>query len=385
MRWSDATRDHGAVKTPADPFPRFAALALAVAWVGVASHVAAQSAGYEEAVDRAMRLRDEGRHDLAAIAFTNVHDLDAENELAYRYLLEAAQEWNRVPGHGVEVLALLDRVLAMTEDPQGPARRAVQRHRAEAIELREEVLASTPPERLQARDSARRVLAEARAHEQEGRLALAGQSYGQLYDVMRGAGFSRSSVALWNRGRVLGSVPGQEREAMSALRRFLEESTLLETAADVREWRSSAVSLIQELELRAPAAELDAPTEGEGDAVRQGEPGAQEAQEAQGGSVSPVGPILLGVGGAVLLAGTAVGIAVLVQDGDLTAMCSETRCPPEARGLAADVEALALATDVLVIAGAVIAAAGLVLTLTLSDEDASARVQVGPLGVQGAF
>lgn len=358
-----------------------------------ASPAAAQSAGYEEAVDDAMRLREEGRHALAAIAFTNVHDLDADNELAYRYLLEAAREWNRVPGHEVEVLGLLERVLGMTEDPQGPARRAMRRHRAEAVELREQVLAAIPPERLQARDNARRALAEATAHERAGRLALAGQSYGELYDVMQSAGFSRASVAMWNRGRVLGRIPGQEEEATAALRRFLDESTLLETAVDVRGWRSNAVALIQELELRAPTtaparAELDTPG-GQG-GVEAGQAAGSE-EESRGG-FPPVGPIVMGVGGAALVAGIVVGAISLGQDSEFQGACDDlAMCPTALRPQYDEMRAVSAAADVMLVTGGAVAALGLVLTLVLEgDEDepvaAAVCTEQGCVGgVRGRF
>lgn len=95
---------------------------------------------------------------------------------------------------------------------------------------------------------------------------------------------------------------------------------------------------------------------------------ADPSASAAGTSISPVGPALLGVGGAALVAAAILGGVVLAQDGSLASMCSGLSCPGSARSLAAEVETLALAADVLVWAGAAIATLGLVLTFALRDE-----------------
>ncbi|MFK7990443.1 MAG: hypothetical protein AB8I08_30760 [Sandaracinaceae bacterium] len=91
------------------------------------------------------------------------------------------------------------------------------------------LLAALAPSAVRAQDDdqARSLLAEAQGHEDEERYALAGQRYLELYDVMEGAEMERAPVALWSAGNALSRVPGQEREAIDALRRFLDTSSAL--------------------------------------------------------------------------------------------------------------------------------------------------------------
>ncbi|MEZ4336552.1 MAG: tetratricopeptide repeat protein [Sandaracinaceae bacterium] len=131
-----------------------------------------------------------------------------------------------------------------------------------------------------------------------------------------------------------------------------------------------------------------------------------EAQEAEaiggglpqapsgGGSISPVGPILLGVGGAALIAAAIVGGAAVAQSDSVRSMCSGGVCPGDLRDDADGVESLAIATDVLWVSGLLIAGTGLVLTLVLTEggDDTAATapsvrlaVRPGGLALTGAF
>lgn len=98
-----------------------------------------------------------------------------------------------------------------------------------------------------------------------------------------------------------------------------------------------------------------------------------------GETLSPIGPIVLGVGGAALIVGGVLGGLVLSEDAALSAMCDATtgRCPDGARPLAEHVERLALAADISFIAGGVIAATGLVLALILRDQPRDAALTAG--------
>lgn len=227
-----------------------------------------------------------------------------------------------------------------------------------------------------ARDRARQILAGAQAHEAEERYALAAQRYMELYDVLHGAQMSRAPVALWSAGNALSQVPGREREAVETLRRFLSESTTLTDDEHVRDWRSTAISLIEELEARAPttsAAEVSAPIP----------ESALSVEVESDGSISPIGPIVLGVGGAVLLSGlVTIGVAY-GQDQNLVARCPErVGCDESMAGEVEATRTLGLVGDVLWIAGAAVALTGLVLTFVLEDDPGErAEVQVG--GVQG--
>ncbi|MCC6877729.1 MAG: hypothetical protein IT378_25695 [Sandaracinaceae bacterium] len=87
-----------------------------------------------------------------------------------------------------------------------------------------------------------------------------------------------------------------------------------------------------------------------------------------GSSVSPIGPLMLGAGGAVLVAGVLVGAIALAEDGALGAACpSRLDCAPELMSRSATMTALAATADVLLTVGAAAAITGLVLTLTLTE------------------
>jgi len=97
-----------------------------------------------------------------------------------------------------------------------------------------------------------------------------------------------------------------------------------------------------------------------------GEPSGSD--EGEDGSVSFIGPTLLGIGGATLLAGAIVAGVLAAENDAFFAMCMDDRCPESARSAAENVHGLAIATDALLIGGGVLAAVGLGLTLFLRDE-----------------
>lgn len=225
-------------------------------------------------------------------------------------------------------------------------------------------------------NEARRLLAEARAHHEARRYALAAEGYMAMYEVLRGANHPRAPIALWNAGLALMEIPGRDREARATFQRFLDESTTLTDDAQVRDWRSSAVERIAELDTRIRADEPEPADDGENP-----EPVASSAS-----TTSPVGPVILGLGGLVAVTGAVIGGVVLVQDDSLAAMCMDGHCPEAARPLANDIERLALTAEVLVISGAAVALTGLLLTLLLRDEapaeTANVTATCGPMGCQ---
>jgi hypothetical protein len=87
-------------------------------------------------------------------------------------------------------------------------------------------------------------------------------------------------------------------------------------------------------------------------------------------TISPVGPVLLGIGGAAVVAGVITGALALGDEGALTQQCGGDVCAdtPENRAVLDRMFALATTTDVLLIGGGVLALTGLVLTFVLSEE-----------------
>lgn len=204
-------------------------------------------------------------------------------------------------------------------------------------------------------DEARRILSEAQAHDDAGRYALAYERYIDLYEHMRASALPRAAVALWNAGIALRQVPGREADARDTLQRFLDESTSMTGDPQVRDWRSTAVEHI---------AELDARTRPE-------EP-LPEIEAAETSGLSPVGPIVLSVGGAVVVAGLILGGVALSVDSDFEDMCpSRMNCDESTRSTYDRATTLAVIADAMWITGAVTAAIGLVLTFALSSPDGS--------------
>ena len=98
-----------------------------------------------------------------------------------------------------------------------------------------------------------------------------------------------------------------------------------------------------------------------------------------GGSMSPVGPILDGLGGAMLLTGLVTGLLTLDADSRLSAMCDGTSCYPDAESILGERHTLAITTDVLLGVGIAAATTGLVLWLT-GALDEEREVPIASLG-----
>ncbi|MGE0786800.1 MAG: hypothetical protein AB7S26_14105 [Sandaracinaceae bacterium] len=230
-------------------------------------------------------------------------------------------------------------------------------------------VASAQDEATRAR--ARALVAEAHAHEDAQRWELAAQSYQRLYDLMSQARLPRASVALWTAGSDLARVPGREREASDELRRFLAQSGALAGDPEIAGYRAQAPQLIAQLEARAASSGATS--------------SASSQDTSRGGgtttSVSPVGPVVLAVGGAAVIAGVIVGIVSLDMASQLDADCTNGVCPDTAsvQSRLSVLSTLSVVADVLWISGAAIAAAGLVLTLVLTDTSETA-VSAGCVG-----
>jgi hypothetical protein len=201
---------------------------------------------------------------------------------------------------------------------------------------------------------ARRLLDEAQANEDAGRYGVAFEGYMALYEEMRRNGLPRAPIALWNAGRALRQMPGREADARDTLQRFLDESTGLTDDPQVRDWRSTAVEHIAELDARSAD---DRPSETE--------PGPAADD---GGGISPIGPVVMGVGGAVLIAGGILGLLALLDGSDLRDQCGGDVCPPSRADEIDDLELRSALADGLLFGGAAIAVTGLVLTFVLDAD-----------------
>lgn len=183
----------------------------------------------------------------------------------------------------------------------------------------------------------------ARAAFERGDFATALTDFERVYGLLDG--HPRRALLLYNMARCNQEL-GRSRDALDLYERFLAESG--ENAPN----RPEAQQHVSELRLRVSLdTTSDAPP-----------------PDGAGATTSIVGPIVLGVGGAMLIAGAITGGALLAEDGSLSAMCTDGVCPSAARERGETVEALANVTDALWIGGTVVAATGLVLTLVLRDE-----------------
>jgi len=232
---------------------------------------------------------------------------------------------------------------------------------------------------------ARALLAEAQGHEDEERYVLAAQLYLELYDVMEEAELARAPVALWSAGNALSQVAGQERRAIDALRRYLDTSSALASGDEqIREWRAMSEPLIEELEARAPSENEPGGSGSERLDPPEGVPTQAGEEAAVGESVSPIGPIVLGVGGAALLTGIVVGAVSLSMDSSFRGACDDlTRCTPALRPQYDEMRAFSTAADVLMVAGGAVVVLGLVLTLMVTEpggESVSASAACSPDG-----
>lgn len=135
------------------------------------------------------------------------------------------------------------------------------------------------------------------------------------------------------------------------------EARLAAMERGLEEQRERETRVLEEAEHAHRAAE-----EAERRAATQAvEPRVREVQ----GEVWPWA--MVGVGGAMVVAGAITGGVAVVQRGQLDTECPMQLCPAgyDLAGRQSQIESLAIATDVLLIGGGVVAATGLVLGLVL--------------------
>jgi len=148
-------------------------------------------------------------------------------------------------------------------------------------------------------------------------------------------------MVLFNLGRTLERIPGREGEARAAYRRVIEESL---GRPELEETMQMATVGLRE---------LDARTGGGGHG------------SSGGGTVSPVGPIVMSAGGAALVAGVIVGAFSLGMDAEFRDACADlTMCPTRLRPPYDEMRAYSTAADVLLVAGGAVAVLGVFLAGT---------------------
>ncbi|MCB9597008.1 MAG: hypothetical protein H6719_30070 [Sandaracinaceae bacterium] len=242
------------------------------------------------------------------------------------------------------------------------------------------VLALVAPGRVLAQEEADPRVAEARGHFEAGdehyaggRYALAAQEFQRAHEILSAAHHPNAALVLFNVGRSLMQLGGHDQQARDAYARFLEETP--QTAAT-----AETVALA-----RQHLAELDARLAGTGGGGGGGGGGGPPTPTTRAsGGISPIGPILLAVGGAALVAGLVMDGVAYAQDQDHLAQCpGRVGCDESLRSAVDGTRTLAIAGDVLWITGLAVAATGLVLTFVLEDGPSADAAAIELRGVQG--
>ncbi len=215
---------------------------------------------------------------------------------------------------------------------------------------------------------ARALFEEASQHHRDGRHALAAEAFQEAFDLLAEEQHPGAALILYNLGASLAEIPGRECDAKAAYTRFLQEADA--SNPSVQENLRTVQQRIRELDARVGSCQEDSaelPTS----ATSEPSPG-----------LSPVGPILIGVGGAAVIAGAIVGALALMTDSDLSTSCGGDTCAdtPEHRATHDELTLYAGLADGLLIGGAAIAALGVVLTLVLEGEGDSPAVSAGCTG-----
>lgn len=173
---------------------------------------------------------------------------------------------------------------------------------------------------------------------------------------------------------------GRLPQAAEALREFVERRELGPDSPEAR---------------RLAALERSIAEGGTGEEEPQPESGGESAAPpparsgGDGGGLVIGGAVLLGVGGVAVISSIVTGAMSLSDQATLANECVDRVCDPELEEVHARAGALAIATDVLWIGGAVLAAGGAALLVVgvTSSPSGSAELRFGPgsIAVRGVF
>jgi hypothetical protein len=177
---------------------------------------------------------------------------------------------------------------------------------------------------------------------ERGNYALALENFLASYQLMTGD--DRQGILAYNIG-VTRERLNQPEQALESLREFMRRSP--PTTPE----RAAAQDIINELEARLRVNAAVAPE-----------------------SISPIGPIVMAGGGAVLIAGIIAGSVALAQGDALRGRCGGSVCPSGEAGAANDLAIVSGVADALIFAGAAAVVTGFILTLLLRERSAPPAV-----------
>lgn len=215
---------------------------------------------------------------------------------------------------------------------------------------------------------ARALFEEASQHHRDGRYALAAAAFQEAYGLLAEEDHPGAPLILYNLGASLAEIPGRECEARAAYSRFLQEADA--ASQTVQENRQTVQQRIRELDARV------------GDCQEHSAEGSADPAPEPSSGISPVGPIIIGVGGAAVIAGVVMGTLALTTDSNLSTSCGGDVCTdtPEHRAMYDELTVYAGLADGLLIGGAAIAALGVALTLVLEGDSDTPAVSAGCIG-----
>ncbi len=216
---------------------------------------------------------------------------------------------------------------------------------------------------------------------QQGAFLQAADAFIRSYELMDGS--SRQYLIAFNVGQSFFDAQ-QWTQAREWLRRYIA------SAGSEDDLRPRAETMLREIETRESLSHSGETTE-QRDARRA--PSSATTGDDDG-AISPIGPIVAGVGAAALVAAAITGAVAASAYSSIRKQCADGVCPESRRTDVDRVGTLALTTDILWVSGAVLAALGLVLTFVLptgnssgGTDDPTVAVGFGPgsLFARGTF
>lgn len=109
----------------------------------------------------------------------------------------------------------------------------------------------------------------------------------------------------------------------------------------------------------------------------------RETAIATRSTISPIGPVVAGIGAAAVIAAVVTGILALDADAQASAGCADGHCPAELAGRADEARTMAYATDGLLFSGLAVATLGIVLSVLVTDADTDSTQVAGGCDTHG--
>jgi tetratricopeptide (TPR) repeat protein len=212
----------------------------------------------------------------------------------------------------------------------------------------------------QAEEIARQHFQLGRAQYENGAFRDAAASFERAYEL------SKRDV-LWYNLYLAYRDAGDSVKAATALRNYLTRVEEVENRAQLEARLESLDRIVAEAQERAQREQARAASEVATSEQPETQPGQPEAtraapeapREAAGPSIVPY--VVMGAGGAMVIAGVVTGVMASAKHSELEEQCRDRRCDPSLQGLADEGQTLALTADILLFGGIAVAATGGVL------------------------